>query len=295
MLAQLDSFDSGSPVNKESLADTKIVYGADNGLKLIDMRGLDYNDPIWEDLLDELTADEIKSACDRVDSELKTALKNAYDNISMFHRAQKPAPVVVSTRPGVTCELHTHPIDSVGLYVPGGSAPLVSTVLMLAVPAQIAECPKVILCSPPPVSDAIVYAATLCGVNDIYTVGGAQAIAAMAYGTETVPKVNKIFGPGNSFVTEAKKQVSADFRGAAIDMPAGPSEVLVIADESANPAFAASDLLSQAEHGPDKLKSRFSSCQERISPTEPWKRVSPSYANLLKRPVPFPTSMRLNT
>ncbi|WP_405348846.1 histidinol dehydrogenase [Ruminobacter amylophilus] len=199
----------------------------------------------------KLTADEIKSACDRVDSELKTALKNAYDNISMFHRAQKPAPVVVSTRPGVTCELHTHPIDSVGLYVPGGSAPLVSTVLMLAVPAQIAECPKVILCSPPPVSDAIVYAATLCGVNDIYTVGGAQAIAAMAYGTETVPKVNKIFGPGNSFVTEAKKQVSADFRGAAIDMPAGPSEVLVIADESANPAFAASDLLSQAEHGPD--------------------------------------------
>ena len=158
---------------------------------------------------------------------------------------------MVTTQNGVTCELHTHPIDSVGLYVPGGSAPLVSTVLMLAIPAKIAKCPKVILCSPPPIADAIVYAADLCGVTEIFSVGGAQAIAAMAYGTETIPKVNKIFGPGNSFVTEAKKQVSADFRGAAIDMPAGPSEVLVIADETANPAFAASDLLSQAEHGPD--------------------------------------------
>ena len=199
----------------------------------------------------KLTEEEISSACARVDEELKTALQNAYQNLHKFHEAQVPAPIEVTTRPGVTCELHTHPIESVGLYVPGGSAPLVSTVLMLAVPAQIDGCSKVILCSPPPVSDAIVYAASLCGVTDIYTVGGAQAIAAMAYGTETVPKVFKIFGPGNSFVTEAKKQVSADFRGAAIDMPAGPSEVLVIADDTANPAFAASDLLSQAEHGPD--------------------------------------------
>lgn len=199
----------------------------------------------------KLTEDEIHAACGRVDEELKLALQQAYGNIHKFHVAQKPSVIEVETQPGVHCELHTHPIDSVGLYVPGGSAPLVSTVLMLAIPAQIAECPKVILCSPPPVSDAIVYAATLCGVKDIFTVGGAQAIAAMAYGTETVDKVNKIFGPGNSFVTEAKKQVSADFRGAAIDMPAGPSEVLVIADETANPAFAASDLLSQAEHGSD--------------------------------------------
>lgn len=199
----------------------------------------------------KLTEEEIKAACDKVPEDLKQALQNAYNNIYKFHEAQIPQEIVVTTQNGVTCELHTHPIDSVGLYVPGGSAPLVSTVLMLAIPAKIAKCPKVILCSPPPISDAIVYAADLCGVTEIFSVGGAQAIAAMAYGTETIPKVNKIFGPGNSFVTEAKKQVSADFRGAAIDMPAGPSEVLVIADETANPAFAASDLLSQAEHGPD--------------------------------------------
>lgn len=199
----------------------------------------------------KLTEEEIKVACDKVPEDLKQALQNAYNNIYKFHEAQIPQEIVVTTQNGVTCELHTHPIDSVGLYVPGGSAPLVSTVLMLAIPAKIAKCPKVILCSPPPIADAIVYAADLCGVTEIFSVGGAQAIAAMAYGTETIPKVNKIFGPGNSFVTEAKKQVSADFRGAAIDMPAGPSEVLVIADETANPAFAASDLLSQAEHGPD--------------------------------------------
>lgn len=199
----------------------------------------------------KLSPEKIKQACDRLDPELKEALQHAYRNIHKFHEAQKFKPIEVTTENGVNCELHTHPIDSVGLYVPGGSAPLVSTVLMLAVPAQIAGCGKVILTSPPPVSDAIIYAATLCGVKDIFSVGGAQAIAAMAYGTETIPKVNKIFGPGNSFVTEAKKQVSADFRGAAIDMPAGPSEVLVIADETADPSFAASDLLSQAEHGPD--------------------------------------------
>lgn len=198
-----------------------------------------------------LTDEEIGAACARVGADLKEALRFAYENISRFHAAQKPEPVTVVTRPGVTCELHTHPIDSVGLYVPGGSAPLVSTALMLAAPARIAGCPRIVLCSPPPVSDAIVYAASLCGVREIFAVGGAQAIAAMAYGTETVPKVDKIFGPGNSFVTEAKKQVSADSRGAAIDMPAGPSEVMVIADETANPAFAAADLLSQAEHGPD--------------------------------------------
>ncbi len=199
----------------------------------------------------KLTKDEIEAAKSRVSEDLKKALQMSYDNLYKFHSTQKPEVISVETQPGVKCELHTHAIDTVGLYVPGGSAPLVSTVLMLAVPARIAGCNKVILCSPPPVSDAIVYVADLCGVTDIYTVGGAQAIAAMAYGTETVPKVNKIFGPGNSFVTEAKKQVSSDFKGASIDMPAGPSEVMVIADETANPAFAASDLLSQAEHGPD--------------------------------------------
>lgn len=198
-----------------------------------------------------LTEEEIGEKCDRVPAELKKAIEHAQKNVASFHERQKLEPVVMQTQPGIVCELHTHAIDSVGLYVPGGSAPLVSTVLMLAVPAKIAGCQKIILCSPPPVADEIVFAAKLCGVNEIYTIGGAQAIAAMAYGTETVSKVDKIFGPGNAFVTEAKKQVSKDYAGAAIDMPAGPSEVLVMADVSANPAFVAADLLSQAEHGPD--------------------------------------------
>ncbi len=198
-----------------------------------------------------LSQEAIAAACDRVDSAMKAAIGHAYRNIATFHEAQKSQPLQLETQAGVRCELHTHAIGRVGLYVPGGSAPLVSTVLMLAIPAKIAGCRKVVLCSPPPVADEIVYAATLCGVSEIYTMGGAQAIAAMAYGTDTVSKVDKIFGPGNAWVTEAKRQVSMDFRGAAIDMPAGPSEVLVIADETANPAFIAADLLSQAEHGPD--------------------------------------------
>ena len=155
------------------------------------------------------------------------------------------------TLPGVRCQQVTRPIASVGLYIPGGSAPLFSTVLMLATPARIAGCQQVVLCSPPPIADEILYAAQLCGVQDVFNVGGAQAIAALAFGTESVPKVDKIFGPGNAFVTEAKRQVSQRLDGAAIDMPAGPSEVLVIADSGATPDFVASDLLSQAEHGPD--------------------------------------------
>src|SRR5574344_1225518 len=199
----------------------------------------------------EWTESEIKDACARVDSNLKTAIDTAYENIAKFHKEQTPHTVKLETYPGIVCETHTHPIDSVGLYVPGGSAPLVSTALLLAVPAAIAKCPEVILCSPPPISDAIVYAATKAGVKRIFNLGGAQAVAAMAYGTQTVPKVLKIFGPGNQFVTMAKRLVSNDPNGAAIDMPAGPSEVLVIADNKANPAFVAADLLSQAEHGPD--------------------------------------------
>ena len=199
----------------------------------------------------EWSENEIKDACSRVDNDLKTAIDTAYENIAKFHKEQKPHTVKLETYPGIVCETHTHPIDSVGLYVPGGSAPLVSTALMLAVPASIAQCPEVILCSPPPISDAIIYAATKAGVKRIFNLGGAQAIAAMAYGTQTVPKVLKIFGPGNQFVTMAKRLVSNDSEGAAIDMPAGPSEVLVIADNNANPAFVAADLLSQAEHGPD--------------------------------------------
>ena len=198
-----------------------------------------------------LSDEQKAAACARVSADMKEAIGHAYRNIATFHEAQKSQPLRLDTQDGVRCELHTHAIGRVGLYVPGGSAPLVSTVLMLAIPAKIAGCRKVILCSPPPIADEIIYAATLCGVEQIYTMGGAQAIAAMAYGTETVSKADKIFGPGNAWVTEAKRQVSMDFRGAAIDMPAGPSEVLVIADDKADPAFVAADLLSQAEHGPD--------------------------------------------
>lgn len=199
----------------------------------------------------KLTQDAIKAATARVKPELKQAMQLAVSNIEKFHQAQVKSAITVETMPGVKCQLVTRPIDSVGLYIPGGSAPLLSTVLMLATPAKIAGCRKVILCSPPPIADEILYAAELCGVTEIYQLGGAQAIAAMACGSESVPKVDKIFGPGNAFVTEAKRQVSQRLDGAAIDMPAGPSEVLVIADSSANPAFIAADLLSQAEHGPD--------------------------------------------
>ncbi|WP_325892185.1 histidinol dehydrogenase [Grimontia sp. NTOU-MAR1] len=199
----------------------------------------------------QVSQSEIDAAEARLGEEIKTALKQAYDNIACFHKAQKAEPLTVETMPGVVCELMTRPINRVGLYIPGGSAPLPSTVLMLGVPSQIAGCRKVVLCSPPPIADEILYVAKLCGIDEVYNLGGAQAVAAMAYGTETVSKVDKIFGPGNAFVTEAKRQVSNDHQGAAIDMPAGPSEVLVIADEDADADFVAADLLSQAEHGPD--------------------------------------------
>ncbi len=198
-----------------------------------------------------VSSQEIEQASARLSDAMRQALEQAYANISAFHKAQKPQPIKVETQPGVVCELTTRPIQKVGLYIPGGSAPLPSTVLMLGVPAKIAGCHKVVLCSPPPIADEILYVAKLCGIDEVYNVGGGQAIAAMAYGTESVTKVDKIFGPGNAYVTEAKRQVSNDFRGAAIDMPAGPSEVLVIADDTAIPEFVAADLLSQAEHGPD--------------------------------------------
>ncbi len=194
---------------------------------------------------------EIEDASTRLDPQICEALNQAYRNIEKFHSAQKSKVIRVETQPGVVCEQLTRPIQSVGLYIPGGSAPLPSTVLMLGVPAQIAQCGRVVLCSPPPIADEILYVAKLCGIDEVYSIGGAQAIAAMAYGTQTIVKVDKIFGPGNAYVTEAKRQVSNDFRGAAIDMPAGPSEVMVIADEYAQPDFIAADLLSQAEHGPD--------------------------------------------
>lgn len=187
------------------------------------------------------------SAKKDVSAKAAAAIQRAYDNIYKFHMAQGLKSYEMDVMPGVTCGRQVRPIQSVGLYVPGGTAPLVSTTLMLGVPSKIAGCPLRVMCSP---SDDphILYAAKLCGIEKIFRIGGAQAIAAMAYGTDTVPKVDKIFGPGNAYVTAAKKLVAEDAGGAALDMPAGPSEVCVIADETTNPAYAAADLLSQAEH-----------------------------------------------
>ena len=183
------------------------------------------------------------------------ALRSAYRNIRTFHAAQQPRDLRVETQPGIVCEKTVRPIGRVGLYVPGGSAPLPSTALMLGVPSQLAGNPGRVLCTPPDkngrINPWVLCAAQLCGITEVYKVGGAQAIAALAYGTASIPKCDKLFGPGNAFVTEAKQQAARDAGGAAIDLPAGPSEVLVIADHRANPAFVAADLLSQAEHGPD--------------------------------------------
>lgn len=196
---------------------------------------------------------EMEEAWERIDDELKDAITLAHHNIYQFHAAQKFCGQPIETMPGVTCWQKSVAIERVGLYIPGGTAPLFSTVLMLATPAQIAGCEEIVLCTPPgrdgKVHPAILVAARIAGVNQIFKAGGVQAIGAMAYGTETVPKVYKIFGPGNQFVMAAKQQVS--LHDVAIDMPAGPSEVCVIADAESNPAFVAADLLSQAEHGPD--------------------------------------------
>ena len=199
----------------------------------------------------KISQEEIEEAIKRVNPKIKEAIETAYKNIFSFHLAQKALPLEVETMPGVLCGLLSRPIETVGLYIPGGTAPLLSTALMLGIPASIASCKRTVLCSPAPICDEILYIAKRCHIDEIYNVGGAQAIAALAYGTESVPKVDKIFGPGNSYVTQAKERVSQDLKGAAIDMPAGPSEVLVIAEAGADPDFIAADLLSQAEHGPD--------------------------------------------
>ncbi|MDD3182462.1 MAG: histidinol dehydrogenase [Alphaproteobacteria bacterium] len=195
---------------------------------------------------------EMKAAAEALDDDLRAALLQASANITSFHAAQQPQPVRLETMAGVSCELQWRGIETVGLYVPGGTAPLFSTVLMLAIPAMLAGCRRIVLCAPPQkdgkVNAATLAAAWLCGVREVYSIGGAQAIGAMAYGTTQVPKVDKIFGPGNAYVTMAKQQVSQDSDGAAIDMPAGPSEVMVIADAMSNPAWVAADLLAQAEH-----------------------------------------------
>ncbi len=207
----------------------------------------------------------ITAAWEQSPAALRQALDSAKNRIAAFHRATCPQPVSVTTAPGVVCETMPRPIQRVGLYVPAGSAPLPSTVLMLAVPADIAGCPLKVLVTPPDASGradpVVLAAAALCGIDRVYLAGGAQAIAALAYGTESFPKVDKIFGPGNAWVTEAKAQVAMDVAGASIDMPAGPSEVLVVADGSAPARLTALDLLSQAEHGPDSQVVLVSSSQ----------------------------------
>lgn len=199
--------------------------------------------------------DEIAQSEQLLSPELKAAIDNAYRNIRLFHEAQVPKDLKIETQPGVICELKYQAIESIGLYVPGGSAPLPSSVLMQGVCAELSGAKTIVLATPvkgdAKIHPAILYAAKCCGIDTIVEAGGAGAIAAMALGTESIPKVNKVFGPGNSFVTMAKQLLSQSLPGFAIDMPAGPSEVLVIADERANPAFIAADLLSQAEHGED--------------------------------------------
>lgn len=201
----------------------------------------------------EVTAAEFKAANEQVEPSLQQAIQAAKQNIERFHAAQHQAILSVETMPGVRCWRKSVPIQKVGLYIPGGTAPLFSTVLMLAIPAKLAGCQEIILCTPPQknglVNPVVLYAAQLVGITKVFKIGGVQAIGAMAYGTASVPKVYKIFGPGNQYVTVAKQLINKE--GIAIDMPAGPSEVLVVADHTANPAFVAADLLSQAEHGTD--------------------------------------------
>ena len=213
---------------------------------------------IQEDTLQSInpfivSREQIAVAAGEVSDDLKAAIAQAAKNICAFHAVQKPSPVEVGTMPGVRCMRRSLPIERVGLYIPGGSAPLFSTLLMLAIPAKIAGCREVVLCTPAGkdgrIAPAVLYAASVCGVDTIYSLGGAQAIAAMAFGTETIAPVSKIFGPGNRYVTKAKQMVAST--GVAIDMPAGPSEVMVMADDTADERFVAGDLLSQAEHGPD--------------------------------------------
>jgi histidinol dehydrogenase len=251
-----------APLMKRALAERadEVTAIVDKIIQEVELRGdaalLDYEHRFTGAVLKslEVTKEELDEAEEMVSDELKHAIAVAAENIASFHSRQvMTEPIKVTTAPGVHCEQRALPIERVGLYIPGGNSPLFSTVLMLAIPARIAGCREIVLCTPPQadgsVHPAILYAARKAGVNRIFKTGGAQAIAAMALGTASIPRVYKIFGPGNRFVMEAKQQVSR--HAVAIDMPAGPSEVLVIADENANPEFVAADFLSQAEHGPD--------------------------------------------
>lgn len=221
----------------------EVRTGGDYALKKF---ALEFDNILMDDFA--VPAEELEESAGRLDNELRAAIDQAFENIYRFHQAQVRVEEPVETMPGVLCWRRSVGIEKVGIYIPGGTAPLFSTVLMLGIPAMIAGCREVILCSPAN-HPAIYYCALKCGITSVYRVGGAQAIAAMAYGTETIPQVYKIFGPGNQYVTAAKQLVSRS--GVAIDMPAGPSEVAVLADHTARPDFVASDLLSQAEHGVD--------------------------------------------
>ena len=229
--------------------------------------------------------EEIETASDAISEDLKLAIQQAKSNIEVFHNAQKTPKVDVETQTGVRCWQQKRPIESVGLYIPGGTAPLFSTVLMLAVPATIAGCNNIVLCTPPNsegvIANEILYTAALCGIKTIIKVGGIQAIAGLTFGTSSIPKVSKIFGPGNQYVTVAK-QLATKF-GVAIDMPAGPSELLVMADKTANPAFVASDLLSQAEHGIDSQVILVSTDENMLLETENQIRIQTQ--NLDRKPI----------
>lgn len=272
-----DAAELGSIV-KDVLDDIKV-----NGDAAVKKYELKFDHVSLDTLL--VTKDEMEEADLLVSDELKHALNLAHSNIERFHSAQVFTGKVVETQPGVKCWQKAVPIEKVGLYVPGGTAPLFSTVLMLATPARIAGCKEIILCSPPDkygkINPAILVAAKIAGVDKIYKVGGVQAIGAMAYGTESVTKVYKIFGPGNQYVTAAKQQVS--LKDVAIDMPAGPSEVMVVVDESANPAFVASDLLSQAEHGIDSQSIMVTTCKEMIDSV--LKELDLQLSNLPRREI----------
>ena len=241
-----DSYDSLEPLVKEIFDEV-----ATKGDKAVKQYTEQFDGVLIEDL--QVPQKALEAAAEALSDELKKAMTQAKQNIEKFHRAQKTSKVELTTQAGVHCWQEKRPVEKVGLYIPGGSAPLFSTIMMLAIPAQIAGCQERILCTPPnekgDVDPAILYAAQLCGITTVYRVGGIQAIAAMTLGTASIPKVYKIFGPGNQFVTAAK-QWATKFQ-VAIDLPAGPSELLVAADATSNPNYVAADLLSQAEHGPD--------------------------------------------
>ena len=253
------------------------------GDKAVLQYGQKFDYPEQQTLL--VSQETIEAASEKISEQLKQAIELARKNIETFHLSQQEEIRKVETAPGVVCWREARPIERVGIYIPGGSAPLFSTVLMLAVPAKIAGCNEIVLCTPPDkdgnIHPAILYTANLVGVTKIVAAGGIQAIGAMTFGTESIPKVDKIFGPGNQYVMAAKR--SAQYYGVAIDMPAGPSEVLVIADETCNPSFVAADLLSQAEHGPDSQVILLSNNKQAIKNVN--KELDLQLANLPRKDI----------